>query len=68
MKVKKKFFKGDVIIIWKDGEETNQSTNMDADRELSVGDVFEWQVNGKMQPMKMKVLNINFPIAVEEVE
>ncbi len=66
--MKRQFHKGDVIIYWKDGEQTNQSTNLDVDRELSVGQIFEWQINNKMQPIKMKVLSINFPLAVEEVE
>lgn len=66
--MKRKFNKGDVIIIFENGERTNQSTNLDRDRELSVGEVFEWRVLDKMESTKMKVLSLQFPLMVELVE
>lgn len=65
--MKGKFNKGDVIVIWENGKQTNQTTNMDRDRELSVNEVFDWQNNTKMEPTKMKVLSIRYPIDVEVV-
>lgn len=66
--MKRKFSKGDTIIIFENGEQTNQSTNLDQDREVRVGEVFEWNVLGKMQSTKMKVLSLQFPLTVEIVE
>lgn len=65
--MKRQFHKGDTILIFKDGVQLNQMTNLDRDRELGRGDVFEWNVLGKMEPTKMKVLSLNFPLEVEIV-
>lgn len=62
-----KFLKGDIIMICENGEPTNMSTNLDIDRDLEIGDIFDWLPNKKWQPIKMKVLSINFPLTVEEL-
>lgn len=66
--MKREFKKGDTIVIYENGEQTNQMTNLDADRKLGVGEVFEWCMFEKMQPTKMKVLSLQFPLRVEIVE
>jgi hypothetical protein len=68
MKMRRSFNKGDVIIIFKNGIQTKQSTNLDINRELGAGDIFEWNPTGKMEPTKMKVLSVRFPIEVEIVD
>jgi len=68
MKLRRQYYKGDVIVFEKNGALTNQSVNMDRDRKLAVGDVFHWQVNEKMQPTTMKVMEINFPLIVKEIK
>lgn len=66
--MKRKFQKGDTIVIVENGEQINQMTNLDIDRELSVGEVFEWCMFEKMEPTKMKVLSLQFPLMVEIIE
>lgn len=66
--MRRKFRKGDVIIIYENGKQTNQNTNLDKDRELSIGEVFEWGLFEKMEPTKMKVLSLNFPLEVEIID
>lgn len=66
--MKRQFRKGDAIIIFKDGQQTGQTTNLDQDRQLGVGDVFDWHLFTKMQPTTMKVLSLQFPLMVEVMD
>lgn len=65
--MKRKFKKGEVMFICKNGIQTNQNTNLDQDRELGVGDVFEWRLSDKVEFTKFKLLSLGFPLMVEEV-
>jgi hypothetical protein len=65
--MKRQFAKGDLVMIWENGEPTQMSTNLDQDRELSVGDIFGWQPRENREPIQMKVLSIEFPLSVEEL-
>ena len=65
--MKKKFFKGDLVVFFENGEQTNSNTNLDQDRELAVGDIFEWRLFERMPTVKMKVVSTDYPLAVEEV-
>ena len=62
------FKKGTWMIISKDGEFTNMSMDLDKDRELKNGDIFEWQPNPTWKPLKIKVVHASFPLIIEDVE
>lgn len=61
--------KGELILIWEEGKQTQMSCNMDIDRELENGDVFIWNPWQDNRPSpRFKVLDNQFPMAVEEIE
>lgn len=56
------------ISIFENGQQTQQSCNMDKDRELNVGDVFNWNPFKHSGGCEFKVLSMdNFCLVVEEL-
>lgn len=62
------YTKGDIMVVVRDGQQTNTTMNIDSDRTVSVGDVFDWKPHPNFEPVKIKVVSIGYPMMVEEVE
>lgn len=62
------YTKGDIMVVVQNGKQTNSSMNIDRDRTVSVGEVFDWKPHPNFEPVKIKVVSIGYPMMVEEVE